>query len=124
MADLLTYARSGPVATITMDDGKANVLSPAMLGELNRALDQAVADNAIVLLTGREQRFSAGFDLNVFKQGGVAAEEMLLTGLALSERLLSFPTPVVAACTCCSLPTFASAWPARSRSARTKSRSA
>jgi enoyl-CoA hydratase len=99
VADLLTYVRDGAVSTITMDDGKANVLSPAMLAELNRALDQAAADNAIVLLTGREQRFSAGFDLNVFKQDGAAAEEMLLTGLALSERLLSFPTPVVAACT-------------------------
>jgi enoyl-CoA hydratase len=99
VADLLTYVRNGAVGTITMDDGKVNALSIAMLGELNRALDQAVADNVVVLLAGREQRFSAGFDLNVFRQGGAeAATNMLIGGFELSERLLSFPTPVVAAC--------------------------
>jgi enoyl-CoA hydratase len=98
VADLLTYLRNGSVATIRMDDGKVNALSIAMQRELNQALDQAVADKASVLLTGREQRFSAGFDLNVFRQGGAAAEEMLIGGFELSYRLLSFPTPVVAAC--------------------------
>ena len=33
---LVSYAIDGPVATVTMDDGKVNVLSPAMLVALNR----------------------------------------------------------------------------------------
>jgi enoyl-CoA hydratase len=94
----LTYALSGSVATVTMDDGKANSLSPRMLAELNGALDRAVADKATLLITGRDQRFSGGFDLATLKQGGMPAHDMFLAGFRLSERLLSFPTPVVVAC--------------------------
>lgn len=32
MGDLVTYALDGAIATITMDDGKVNVLSPAPSG--------------------------------------------------------------------------------------------
>jgi hypothetical protein len=31
MTELATYSRSGPAGTIVMDDGKANVMSVAML---------------------------------------------------------------------------------------------
>jgi enoyl-CoA hydratase len=99
VAEALTYTLNGAVATITMDDGKVNSLSPSMLADLNLALDRAAADKATVLLTGREQRFSAGFDLSVVKQGGAAAHGMFMAGFRLAERLLSFPTPVIVACT-------------------------
>ena len=39
---LVSYQREGSISTITMDDGKVNVLSLQMLTELNAALDQAV----------------------------------------------------------------------------------
>jgi enoyl-CoA hydratase len=94
----LTYALTGTVATVTMDDGKVNCLSQRMLSDLNHALDRAAADNATVILTGRDQRFSAGFDLPVLKQGGAPAHQMLIAGFELAERMLSFPTPVVIAC--------------------------
>ena len=38
MTELATYSRSGPIATIVMDDGKANVMSLAMLNSLHAAL--------------------------------------------------------------------------------------
>jgi enoyl-CoA hydratase len=98
VAENLTYALTGTVATVTMDDGKVNCLSQRMLSDLNQALDRAAADNATVLLTGRDQRFSAGFDLQVLKQGGAPARQMLMAGFELAERILSFPTPVVIAC--------------------------
>jgi enoyl-CoA hydratase len=41
MTDLATYSCSGPVGTIVMDDGKANVMSVAMLNALHAAFDQA-----------------------------------------------------------------------------------
>lgn len=93
----VTYELDGPVATIAMDDGKANVLSPPMLAELDAALDRAEADGAVVVLTGREGRFSGGFDLSVINAGGLDAVEMIRGGFDLAARLLAFPTPVVIA---------------------------
>jgi enoyl-CoA hydratase len=96
---LVAYQLEGATATITMDDGKVNVLSPSMLGELDAALDRAEADGAIVVLTGREGVFSAGFDLSTLRAGGSGARDMLRAGFELSARILSFPTPVVMVCT-------------------------
>jgi enoyl-CoA hydratase len=98
VSERVSYTLSDRIATITMDDGKVNVLSPAMLTELSSALDRAADDGAVVLITGREGVFSAGFDLRVFQEGGEAARSMLRNGLELAVRLLSFPAPVVVAC--------------------------
>jgi enoyl-CoA hydratase len=98
MGTLVSYELRDNIATIAMDDGKVNVLSLDMLAELNGAFDQAVSDNAVVVLTGREGIFSAGFDLRLLTAGGSDAADMLTGGFKLSERLLSFPTPVVIAC--------------------------
>src|SRR3954471_6548882 len=94
----VTYERSAAVATITMDDGKVNALSTGMLAELNVAFDQAAAEDAIVVLTGRTGVFSAGFDLTVLVGGDEAAAPMLRAGFELAHRLLSYPRPVVVAC--------------------------
>jgi enoyl-CoA hydratase len=98
MTTRVTYNLEDAIATITMDDGKVNALSLDMLAEINAALDQAVSDHAVVMLTGREGILSAGFDLKVLTAGGPDAIAMLRAGFELSERLLSFPTPVVVAC--------------------------
>lgn len=94
---LASYVLQDGIATVVMDDGKVNALSPAMQADLNAALDRAVADRAILLLTGRKNTFSAGFDLPTLRGGGVEALNMLVGGFRLAERLLSFPRPVVAA---------------------------
>ena len=96
---LVTYALDDGIATITMDDGKMNALSPTMFGELNAALDRAQADRAVVVLSGRAGVFSAGFDLRVLRAGGADSVQMVSTGFELAERLLAFPAPVVIACT-------------------------
>jgi enoyl-CoA hydratase len=98
MATLVSYALDDGIAAIAMDDGKVNVLSLPMLTALNDALDRATADEAVVVLTGREGVLSAGFDLAVLKAGGSEALAMLGAGFELAERILSFPTPVVVAC--------------------------
>jgi enoyl-CoA hydratase len=95
---LATYERDGAIATITMDDGKVNVLSLPMLSEINAGLDAAEADGTVVVLTGRPGIFSAGFDLKVIRAGSTDTVAMLRAGFELAERLLSFPTPVVIAC--------------------------
>lgn len=99
MQDLVTYKLDSGVATLHMDDGKVNVVSPRLIHDLGLALDRARADQAAVVLAGRAGAFSAGFDRNVLLAGGGAATEMLVGGFKLAERLLSFPRPVVAACT-------------------------
>ena len=98
MDKLVSYEHSEGISTITMDDGKVNAMSVTMMQEINAALDQAEEHGSVVILTGREGVFSAGFDLAVFKQGMEPLMEMLRVGARLTERLLSFPFPVVAAC--------------------------
>jgi enoyl-CoA hydratase len=98
MTDLVTYEHAGRIATITMDDGKVNAFSIPMLRAIHAAFDRAEEDNAVVVLTGRENYFSAGFDLKVFAGGGDQILEMLTLGATLAERVLSFSTPVVVAC--------------------------
>jgi enoyl-CoA hydratase len=99
MSDLTTYALDDGIATIKMDDGKVNALGISMLRELHAAFDRAEEDEAIVILTGREGRFSAGFDLKVFRDTPEQLLEMLTLGARLCERILAFPRPVLTACT-------------------------
>ncbi|MGV0737253.1 crotonase/enoyl-CoA hydratase family protein [Mycobacterium syngnathidarum] len=105
MSSLVSYELNDVVATITMDDGKVNALSPAMQAEINAALDQAAAGAAsgevkAVVLAGNSKVFSGGFDLSVFSSGDVAATlGMLAGGFELAVRCLSFPVPVIMAAT-------------------------
>jgi enoyl-CoA hydratase len=99
MGSLVTYELEGSVANVTMDDAKVNVMSNAMQNEIHSALDRAEQDRATVLLRGRDGVFSAGFDLGVLRAGGSDALKMVKGGFQLCERVLSFPTPVVMACT-------------------------
>lgn len=61
MGSFVSYTLDGAVATVAMDDGKVNAMSPQMQAELNAALDRAEADRATVVLAGRKGVFSAGF---------------------------------------------------------------
>lgn len=96
----LRYTLADRVATLTLDDGKANVMGPRMLAALNAALDRAQADAAgAVVLAGRPGMFSGGFDLSVFKSSAADTLAMLEAGARLTDRLLRCPVPLVAACT-------------------------
>jgi enoyl-CoA hydratase len=99
MSGLVTYSRSGPVSHIVMNDGKANVMSEAMLNALDAAFDEAERDKAVTILSARGKHFTGGFDLNVFAKGGADEQyRMVKAGAELALRILSFPFPVVAAC--------------------------
>src|SRR5689334_7776935 len=95
MSALAGYEVADGIATIRMDDGKVNALSVEMLAQVSAHFDQAEADGAVVILTGRERTLSAGFDLRTEPEGW---PEMLVAGARLAERMLSFPRPVVVAC--------------------------
>jgi enoyl-CoA hydratase len=96
--EFVQYTVQERLATIRIDDGKRNALSPQVLKAIYGALDRAESDRAIVIMTGRESVFSAGFDLNVMKRGGINALRMLRAGYALTARVMAYPYPVIAAC--------------------------
>lgn len=98
MSEPVSYELEGRVATIAIDDGKVNALSIPTLEAIHAALDRAESDQAVVVISGREKYFSAGFDLKVFQEEPERIVEMLTLGARLCERVLSFPTPVVVAC--------------------------
>jgi len=92
----VTFDLEGAVATIAVDDGKANALSHTVLGGIEDALDRVEQSDArAVLLVGREGKFSAGFDLSVMTSGAEPAKELLARGARLGTRLFGFPVPVV-----------------------------
>ncbi|MGA9493857.1 MAG: crotonase/enoyl-CoA hydratase family protein [Mycobacterium sp.] len=101
MSGPVSYRLDESIAFITMDDGKVNVLGPTMQQALNEALDHADRDDAgAVVIAGNHRVFSGGFDLKVLTSGDIQpAIDMLKGGFELSYRLLSYPKPVVMACT-------------------------
>jgi enoyl-CoA hydratase len=100
VSELVSYRKADAIATLVMDDGKVNVMSPDMLGGLLDAFDRADKDGAIVLLTSSRQGiFSAGFDTKILRCGDAQRiYDMVRLGAELAARLLSFPNPVVIAC--------------------------
>ena len=101
MSSPVHYNSKDSIAVIRMDDGKVNALGPTMQQALSEAIDQADRDNAgALVITGNERVFSGGFDLKVLTSGEAQpAIDMLRGGFELAHRLLSYPKPVVMACT-------------------------
>lgn len=96
----MNYEVDNNIATLTFDDGKANVVGQQFLDDINAKLDQAESEQvAAVILRGREGMFSGGFDLGEFKKGPEQGMAMVSRGFQLLVRLYSFPLPLVAACT-------------------------
>lgn len=61
MSERLTLSISDQVATITLDDGKVNVMSTEMLDDINKALDQVgTTARAVVLRSSRPGIFRLG----------------------------------------------------------------
>lgn len=86
------------IATITLANGKVNAFSHQLIGDVNAALDEAEREGAVVIITGSPGILSAGYDLKVMQSGPEAATALVTEGSTLAHRLLSFPTPVIVAC--------------------------
>lgn len=88
------------VALITLDDGKANAISLDLLAAANAALDEAEAKAKVIVLTGRPDRFSAGFDLKFLASADPDNRAKLVNGGGrFALRLFTSDKPVVIACT-------------------------
>ena len=98
MSDSVQY-ELGDIATLRIDDGKANALDSSIIDSLHDGLRRAEKEAAGVLLTGRAERFSAGFNLGVLRAGGPDVARALVTaGAELAIHVARHPTPLVIAC--------------------------
>ena len=92
--------KEGEISIITLNDGKANVFSPAMIKDVNSCLDNVPTDSGCLIIRGSKGMFSAGFDLKVIGSGDVdAIKSMSKSGFEMLSRILDFPRPVIGACT-------------------------
>ena len=99
MSEIVSFRLEGKVAVVSMDDGKANALSAAMIDQVIAALTRAEAEASAMVLTGRPERFCAGFDLRVMMSGPEQAKGLLSRGSEMLMRLYGASVPLVIACT-------------------------
>ena len=96
----VSYKLQDDIATITMDDGKANAMNPEMIGAVNAALDQVEKEAKVVILAGRPGVFCGGFDLKVIRgDDDERRRAQSLGGARLAMRLFGFPKPTLMAAT-------------------------
>ena len=96
----ITLSISDDIATITLDDGKANAINPEWLDQFLERFGEAEKGAKAIVIAGREGVFSGGFNLKWMPTA--TAEEMgglLDTAGELCCRVYGSPRPVVAACT-------------------------
>lgn len=99
MSNPVTYSLENDIATLTMDDGKANAYGPTMIEALSDAFDKAEKEAKAIVLTGRPGVLSAGFDLKVMREGPEATSAMVNAGAELLLKLYLHPLPLVVAAT-------------------------
>ena len=98
MSELITYHLEDGIATLTLNNGKVNAISPDVIKAFNAALDQAVQDRAVVIITGQPGILSGGYDLKVMTAGPKEAVSLVTAGSTLARRMLSHPFPIIVAC--------------------------
>jgi enoyl-CoA hydratase len=98
MNEFVTYQSEENYVLITIVNGKANAINHKVIEGLNSGLDSADKESKVVILTGQSGIFSAGFDLKVMTKSPASAKELVTKGSALSLRMLSFPQPIIIAC--------------------------
>ncbi|HEY5384768.1 MAG TPA: crotonase/enoyl-CoA hydratase family protein [Acidimicrobiales bacterium] len=95
----VSFEEAESVATIRIDDGKANAFNEGLLSALSDALDVAIAQDRAALIVGRKGFLSAGFDLSVMRGDASARKNLVLAGLSLALKIFEAPIPVVVCCT-------------------------
>ncbi|WP_422416405.1 crotonase/enoyl-CoA hydratase family protein [Pseudomonas sp. GZD-222] len=98
MSELITYHLEDGIATLTLNNGKVNAISPDVIAAFNAALDQAVTDRAVVIITGQPGILSGGYDLKVMTAGPKEAVSLVTAGSTLARRMLAHPFPIIVAC--------------------------
>jgi enoyl-CoA hydratase len=98
MNEFVSYQSEENYVIITIKNGKVNAISNDVIDGLNIGLDKAEEENKVVVLTGQNGFFSAGFDLKVMTKSPELAKSLVTKGSKLSLRMLSFSQPIIIAC--------------------------
>lgn len=99
MTEPVTYDLTDRIATLTMDDGKANAFGPDMIAALCDGLDRAQSEAGAVVIAGRPGVLCAGFDLKIIRGNDADAKRhMREAGVEAFLRTYLHPLPVVIAC--------------------------
>ena len=98
MSELVSYHLDDGIATLTLCNGKVNAISHDVIAGLNATLDRAVADKAVVIITGQPGILSGGYDLKVMTSSIENAIALVTAGSTLARRMLSHPYPIIVAC--------------------------
>lgn len=96
---LTRYELDGRVATLSMSDPPAELLTRELIRELAEAVQRARRDEVRAMIIRSDGRlFSGGADVNLFyKTSRPDAREMLAEGLAMINAIEDAPFPVIAA---------------------------
>jgi enoyl-CoA hydratase len=93
----MNIERSGEVAVLRMNAGKANAIGPAFLQQLGAQLD-ALGDARALVITGYQAFFSAGLDLPALLALDQDQMSAFIASFGASMlRVFELPLPVVAA---------------------------
>ena len=97
MPNRVRYDLVDGVAYVAMNDGKLNIMSVAMLKELDIAVSRAENEARVLVLSSSiPGMFSAGFDLKVFAANDREQSlHMVRTGGELALRLMALPIPTL-----------------------------
>lgn len=101
MATTLTVTHDGGISTLTLNGPPLNLITPAVLDELDAAFDELEkrADTRVVVLTGTGTKaFCAGADLgDEARHSADEGRAFRDHGRAIVDRIESFPKPVLGA---------------------------
>lgn len=85
----------GPIATLTMDDGRGNAINPDFLDAMENALRDAQSAR-VLILQGRPTLFSGGLDLPFLNRLQRSELEPFIEHFdRVHAQLLSFPRPII-----------------------------
>ena len=91
--------RSGPVATVTLDNGRANIVDPPLIESLINGLPTVLDDPATrcVVIRGNGRTFVGGADLTVMRRLDRDTFRAMRRWVLVQEMLELTPKPVIAA---------------------------
>ena len=98
MTEVVHYIEEEHYTLLHLNNGKVNSISHEVIDQFNKLLDKAEEQKKVVIITGKDGIFSAGFDLKTMTASPESALELVTKGSKLSLRMLSFPCPIIIAC--------------------------
>jgi enoyl-CoA hydratase len=95
----VTVTWDGVIAVVVIDDGKVNALSFELMDTIADAMGETAQSAASIVLAGRDETFSAGFDMAVMRSGDQdLIDRFRARAVDFYKQMLSVGCPVVAAC--------------------------